>query len=123
MWATVEARSDGTSQVRVSVTDTGPGISAEDQTKLFQAFSQVDDSPTRKTGGSGLGLSISQQLIQLQGGRIGVESAPGQGSTFFFTLPVYQPESQATRSATSGSSGIAAPLRKCLKNGNSILRR
>ncbi|MFN2120787.1 MAG: response regulator [Anaerolineales bacterium] len=96
VWATVEARSDGTSQVRVSVTDTGPGISAEDQTKLFQAFSQVDDSPTRKTGGSGLGLSISQQLIQLQGGRIGVESAPGQGSTFFFTLPVYQPESQGT---------------------------
>jgi signal transduction histidine kinase/DNA-binding response OmpR family regulator len=96
VWAAAEARSDGTSQVRVSVTDTGPGISAEDQTKLFQAFSQVDDSPTRKTGGSGLGLSISQQLVQLQGGRIGVESSPGQGSTFFFTLPVYEPESTGT---------------------------
>ncbi len=89
--AAVETRSDGLEQVRVSVSDTGPGISAEDQSKLFQAFSQVDDSPTRRTGGSGLGLSISRQLIQLQGGRIGLSSAPGQGSTFFFTLPVFHP--------------------------------
>jgi signal transduction histidine kinase len=76
----------GRPELVVSVTDTGPGISPQDQAKLFQPFSQVDDSPTRKTGGTGLGLSICQHLIQMHGGRIGVHSAPGKGSTFYFTL-------------------------------------
>lgn len=87
--ASLQNGSSGQPEILVSVTDTGPGISQDDQAKLFQAFSQVDASPTRKTGGSGLGLSISQQLVQMHGGQIGIHSAIGKGSTFYFTLPLY----------------------------------
>jgi signal transduction histidine kinase len=72
----------------VSVQDTGPGISADDQAKLFQEFHQADNAITRKKGGTGLGLAISKRIIEMHGGRIWVESQPGQGSTFAFTLPV-----------------------------------
>jgi signal transduction histidine kinase len=72
----------------VSVRDTGPGISAADQAKLFQEFQQADNAITRKKGGTGLGLAISKRIIEMHGGRIWVDSQPGQGSTFAFTLPV-----------------------------------
>jgi GAF domain-containing protein len=73
---------------QVSVRDTGPGISAADQTRLFQEFQQADNAITRKKGGTGLGLAISKRIIEMHGGRIWVESRPGHGSTFAFTLPV-----------------------------------
>jgi signal transduction histidine kinase len=72
----------------VSVRDTGPGISSADQSRLFQEFQQADNAITRKKGGTGLGLAISKRIIEMHGGRIWVESQPGQGSTFIFTLPV-----------------------------------
>jgi signal transduction histidine kinase len=72
----------------VSVRDTGPGISSADQARLFQEFQQADNAITKKKGGTGLGLAISKRIIEMHGGRIWVESQPGQGSTFTFTLPV-----------------------------------
>ena len=71
----------------VAVSDTGPGISVADQQRIFEEFQQVDSSSTRKKGGSGLGLAISKRIVELHGGRLWVESAPGQGSTFYFTVP------------------------------------
>jgi signal transduction histidine kinase len=72
----------------VSVSDTGPGIAEENQRKIFDEFHQVDGSSTRKKGGTGLGLSICKKIVEMHGGRIWVESTPGKGSTFRFTLPI-----------------------------------
>jgi signal transduction histidine kinase/DNA-binding response OmpR family regulator len=78
-------------EIVLSVSDTGRGISAEDQNKIFEPFSQVDSSPTKLHSGTGLGLSICRHLVELHGGRIWVESIPGEGSTFSFTLPLMAP--------------------------------
>jgi signal transduction histidine kinase len=84
---TIAAVSDS-GAFHVSVHDTGPGIAPADQAKLFQEFQQADNSLTKKKGGTGLGLAICKRIIEMHGGQIRVESAPGRGSTFSFTLPV-----------------------------------
>ena len=90
----LESTLDGPLNIEMSVTDTGIGMTPEQQAQLFQAFTQVDSSSTRRFGGTGLGLAISKRLVELMGGQIGVESQCQVGSRFWMQLPMRVPIAQ-----------------------------
>jgi signal transduction histidine kinase/DNA-binding response OmpR family regulator len=103
----VSARRQGRS-VRFEVTDTGIGITPEDQNRLFHDFQQVSAGPARRQQGTGLGLALSKRLVELHGGQIGVISAPNSGSTFWFTMPAAtteEPSPPPVRHETEQGSG------------------
>lgn len=100
---------DETFELTIEVTDTGLGIAPNEMNKLFQAFSQVDGSITRKYGGTGLGLVISKQLVEMMGGAMGVESAKNVGSTFRFTINLHsgaEEEPETWRKITKSQSAL-----------------
>lgn len=103
---------DSRSELQISVTDTGIGMTPEQQAQLFQAFTQVDSSSTRRFGGTGLGLAISKRLVELMGGTIGVESQKNVGTHFWFRLPLRIAHVQSIKNRDSASALLPAPLAK-----------
>ena len=88
----VRVRNDGAGRLAVEITDSGPGIPSEHLTKVFDRFYRVDGSRSRNEGGAGLGLAIANWAVEAHGGKIGLESTPGAGSTFRISLPAASPE-------------------------------
>jgi CheY-like chemotaxis protein/anti-sigma regulatory factor (Ser/Thr protein kinase) len=98
----------GPTEVRFRVSDTGIGMTEEQIGRLFQAFSQVDASTTRKYGGTGLGLTITRRFCELLGGDVTVESKPGEGSVFTIVLPLQAAEVEAAAPATASTGPVSA---------------
>ena len=135
--AMLEDESDDRAQLRISVQDTGIGLSEEDQQALFKAFSQADNSLSRQAGGTGLGLVISKRLIEQMGGEIGVDSTPGEGAEFWISLSLpksrddnEEPGASLGRGPTRGAARtagtdapLAAPPAHRLRPGSERIRR
>ncbi len=107
-----DSRADGCTMLHLTVADTGIGVPADKQTSIFEAFSQADGSITRRFGGTGLGLTISASLVRLMGGKIWLESAESQGTTFHVTLPLALAQhAAATSDAPLPLPQVPAPTR------------
>jgi two-component system, sensor histidine kinase and response regulator len=113
------AREDATARLRFLVTDTGIGIPAGVQKRLFTPFTQADGTTTRKYGGSGLGLAVAKQMTEAMGGEIGVMSIAGEGSTFWFELPLLMQEQVEDKAATRWN---LSEYRALLVDGNDVHR-
>lgn len=106
-------------RLRLTVSDTGIGISAEKQAAIFDAFQQADTSTSRRYGGTGLGLTISKKLVEMMGGRLSVESEPGKGSRFSFTIDA--PETGAPGSVEpAGAAEQSAPMNILVAEDNAV---
>jgi signal transduction histidine kinase/CheY-like chemotaxis protein/HPt (histidine-containing phosphotransfer) domain-containing protein len=122
--AEIDAVDDDRVVAKVSVRDTGIGVPADAQSRLFEAFTQADSSTTRRYGGTGLGLTISQRLVELMGGEIGFESRPGEGSTFWFTVPLsVVPEAEPTGTARGEKTGVRVLVVDDNEVGRTLLQR
>ncbi len=98
LWVRATMLKNGKQQISFEVSDTGPGIAAEQQERIFEAFSQADGSTTRRHGGTGLGLAIAKRLVTLMGGKLKLESSPGEGAHFRFTISLANAEAKEPRS-------------------------
>ncbi|TXG88766.1 MAG: bacteriohemerythrin [Rhodocyclaceae bacterium] len=121
---------NGRQQLRFEVRDSGPGIAESDRARLFQPFEQLDSSLTRKHGGTGLGLAISRRLAEMMGGRIGVDSAPNEGATFWLEVPLevvqsgFRPAPARADAAAEGLGGKdAQPSSVVLERHRKTLQR
>ena len=116
----VQASSDGNEAnggfLEISVSDTGIGIPPEQHDRIFESFTQADGSISREYGGTGIGLSVTKRLVELHGGKVRLESSPGQGSVFFFTIPLAQAEPATGQGLPSGSGPAESQTRTIIQN-------
>jgi PAS domain S-box-containing protein len=117
------ARPDGRIELRFTVRDSGIGIAPESLPRLFQSFSQLEASTSRRFGGTGLGLAISKRLAELLGGAMWVESVLGQGSTFHFTVVTEEVPERASPAPADARRGVLAGLRILIVDDNATSRR
>ena len=113
----------GVCDIEFSVRDTGPGISESVRDRLFWRFEQGDNSAARRHGGAGLGLAISKQLVDKMRGEIGVESAPGQGSRFWFRVPLPRDTSPKREAGTDATPALRSGIRVLLAEDNGVNRK